>query len=275
MKLIIAATDFSPVSLNAVQYAADMATCTNSDITLLHVCEMPLPLSEVPVSAIDMDSLAERAGEMLNNIKATLEKSHSTLVVRTEIRIGASVLNEIRDYCTVTSPFAIVIGANTGSGIDRLLLGNTAALLAQELEWPLLVVPANLKFTPIRNVGLASDFEDITDTTPTHELKNLIGEFRAKLHVLHVTKGSGHYDYTAEQAAFTELSGLLKDLHPSYHIVNNGNLDEEISVFAVRNKLDLLIVVPKKHTLVGKLLHRSHTKQVLLHTHFPVMALHA
>jgi hypothetical protein len=37
MKTIIAPTDFSPVSLNAVNFAADMAVSVDSSLLLFHV----------------------------------------------------------------------------------------------------------------------------------------------------------------------------------------------------------------------------------------------
>ena len=42
MQNIIAPTDFSTVSLNAVNYAADMAMATNSGLLILHANEPPL-----------------------------------------------------------------------------------------------------------------------------------------------------------------------------------------------------------------------------------------
>jgi len=33
-------------------------------------------------------------------------------------------------------------------------------------------------------------------------------------------------------------------------------------------------VLPKRHGLLDKLIHKSHTKQLVLHSHVPVMAFH-
>jgi nucleotide-binding universal stress UspA family protein len=52
-------------------------------------------------------------------------------------------------------------------------------------------------------------------------------------------------------------------------------VDKGIIDFAEGNELDMLIVLPKRHGLIDSLMHRSHTKQLVLHSHVPVMALHA
>jgi nucleotide-binding universal stress UspA family protein len=273
MKLIIAATDFSNVSLNAVEYAASMAIATNSNLALFHVCEVPLPLSEVPISSIDMQSLIDDANATISRLKLKLNESYKGLHISTEVRLSSSIFEQLRDYCTVNSPFAVVIGSNATGALERFMLGNTAVSLAQDLEWPLIVVPPTATFTSIRNVGLASDFEDVQHSTPLAELINVITAFNARLHVVHV-KESGKPDREKDHQEFTNLREMLKNLHPSYHIVSNAHIDKEIHNFAERNKLDMLIVIPRRHGMLGKLLHKSHTRQIVLHAHIPTMAIH-
>jgi len=272
MRLIIAATDFSPVSLNAVQYAANMATATNSDLALFHVCEVPLPLTEVPMSSDDTQALIDDATEELNKLKDKIEESNKGLNISTEVRLGSSVLEQLEDYSAVTSPFCVIVGANATGAFERFMLGNKAVALARQLEWPLIVVPDGIRFSAIRNVGLASDFE-IPASAMIAELKNFVGVFGAKVHVLHVIPGekSEHERHTE---AFTKFTALLEELHPSYHIVNNVGIDNEILRFAERNDLDMMIVVPKPRSIIGSIFHRSHTRQAILHSTIPVMALH-
>ena len=70
------------------------------------------------------------------------------------------------------------------------------------------------------------------------------------------------------------LQEMLAGLKPNYHFITNKDIDEGIIDFAEKNHIDLLIVLPKRHGLLDKLVHRSHTKQLVLHSHVPVMALH-
>jgi nucleotide-binding universal stress UspA family protein len=68
---------------------------------------------------------------------------------------------------------------------------------------------------------------------------------------------------------------MLQGINPQYHFITNENTDEGIIEFAEKNNIDLLVVLPKRHDLLTKLLNRSHTKQLVLHSHVPVMALHS
>jgi nucleotide-binding universal stress UspA family protein len=106
------------------------------------------------------------------------------------------------------------------------------------------------------------------------EIKALIKLFGAELHIIHVN-GDSERIYTEETK---EESGILQkqldDLNPVYHFLSDTDIDRSLSEFAEKNQLDLLIAVPKEHNLIDKLVHKSHTKQLVLHTHIPVMSIH-
>jgi len=45
MRTIVAPTDFSSVSINALNYAADLAAAIEADLILLHVVQIPITVS--------------------------------------------------------------------------------------------------------------------------------------------------------------------------------------------------------------------------------------
>ncbi|MEO5563690.1 MAG: hypothetical protein ABIR18_09655, partial [Chitinophagaceae bacterium] len=106
------------------------------------------------------------------------------------------------------------------------------------------------------------------------EIKALVKKFHALLYVIHInTNHEEEYDSEIiEQSA--SLHKMLKGLRPQYHFLNNTGVEKGLSDFSERNKLDLLIIVPKKHTLLRKLFHKSCSKSLALHTHVPLMAIH-
>ena len=67
---------------------------------------------------------------------------------------------------------------------------------------------------------------------------------------------------------------MLYDLHPFYRFLDYDDIENGLEEFAETNKLDLLITVPKRHNIIDKLFHKSHSKNLVLHTHVPVMAMH-
>jgi len=272
MKTIIVATDFSPSSLNAANYAADMALFIHADILLLHVCQLPISYSEIPVP-IDVEDAEVDIERALNEIKSQLvKKTNGKLRVRTNVKLGVFFYQELRTVCRSTNPYAVVMGSQGTSASERLFFGGHTVHAVKHLKWPIITVPPGVTFSPIKKIGFASDFSDVLKTTPLDEIMALVNDFDAELHILHTEsdlESNPNADFESRL-----LAEMLEPLKPKYHIIANKNADDGIINFAEKNKIDLLIVLPKMHDLLDSFLHKSHSKQMVLRSHVPVMALH-
>ena len=71
MKIIVAPTDFSTISLNAVNYATDMACILGANLALVHVCPIPVSLSDVPVPPYPFEELISDAERKMEELKNT------------------------------------------------------------------------------------------------------------------------------------------------------------------------------------------------------------
>ena len=273
MKTIIAATDFSPLSLNAVNYAADMACMTNAQLVLFHVYAVPIAMGDIPVANYDIDQLEEEATMLIGRLKEKLlDRTDKQIFIHTEVRAG-DVITELLDYCSKVNPHLVVIGAESASGIERAMFGGKTLSAIKKIQCPLLVVPPFTKFRNIRKIGLACDMSEVTASVRVNEIKELVREFNAELYVLHVMDETRH-TFNPE---IVEESGLLQelldDINPKYHFISDPVIEKGILEFA-ENKLDLLIIIPKKHSLVSRLFRYSRSKELVLHAHMPVMSIH-
>jgi nucleotide-binding universal stress UspA family protein len=273
MRTIIAATDFSTNSLYAAYYAADMARMIGARLTLIHVNTIPVPVSEITLPN-STEQIKTEAGEQIKNIKEKLlDRTDGRIIIDSIIKSG-EVLNKISEYCESVKPYAVVMGAESAGTLERLLFGGKSLLAVSKLRWPLIIVPIYTLFKNIRKIGLACDFREVEETLRIPEIKDLVTEFKAELHVLHIT-GETRDSFCAETGNESELlHKMLEDLRPKYHFLNDVDIEKGINDFAERNKLDLLIIVPKKHNMINKIFNHSHSKRLVLHAHVPVMSLH-
>jgi nucleotide-binding universal stress UspA family protein len=271
MKTILVATDFSDAAVNAAKYATDMALTINADILLLHVYHIPVTYSEIPAVVSPGDQMQD-AERNINHLKERLiPKTNGKLNIATEVRTGL-FFEELKTVCERINPYAVVMGSQGTTATERLLFGSHTVYAMKHLLWPLLTVPPKVKFSSIKKIGLACDFNKVVDTTPADEIKTLVNDLHAELHILN----TGKKEVFNPEIVFE--SGLLQEmlaaLKPEYHFITSENTDEAIMDFAETNNIDLLVVLPKRHGLLEKLLLKSHSKQLVLHSHVPVMALH-
>ena len=274
MKTIIVPTDFSPIATNAMNFAADMAVNINASLLLLHVYQVPVSMTDVPVVMASSEELRKNTEAKIQEMKNAITHTTSGKVkIYTDIRMG-DVSDEIKDVCKHIKPFAVIMGTRGASGIERILFGSTTLTAIRHLTWPVIVVPPGKEYgTGIKKIGFACDFEKVVETTPIQFIKNMVKEFGAELHVLNVDYESKHFKPETPEESLM-LHTLLEDLNPSYHFINHADVEDGINEFVEENNIDLLITIPKKHKLLDSLFKQSSTKQLVTQSHVPVMCVH-
>jgi len=271
MKTIVVATDFSAAASNAAKYAADMALAIHADLFLLHVYQIPVVYFEIPV-ALAADDIQDHAEKHMTKFKEELlSKSNGQIQIETAVREG-NFFEELKTICEYRQPYAVVLGSKGKTAAERMLYGTHAVYVMKHLEWPVITVPHGAMFSSIKRIGLACDFNDVLGTVPVEEIKVLVNDFNAALYVLNTGARDEYNPDVLEQSAL--LQRMLGKITPVYHFITDSNTDEGIMRFADTNNIDLLIVLPRHHSLIDKLIHSSHTKQLVLHSHVPVMAFH-
>lgn len=274
MKTIIVPTDFSPAALNAVNYAADMAIQIKAGLLLVHVYQVPVTVTEGTMLMLSITELQEAAEISMKKLKEKLQHiTPATLTINTETVLG-DVTDEIERICTKIKPLAVVMGTTGHSAAERLLLGSTTLAVIKQVNSPVICIPKGKEYgNGIQKAGLACDFKEVAETTPANTIKNFIQEFNAHLHIINIDYDNEQTtEETPEQSALLQTS--LQELNPVYHFIHNKDVEDGISEFAEKNNLDLVIIIPKKHSLSEKLFKKSTTRNLIFESHIPVMCVH-
>ncbi len=274
MKTIIVATDFSPVALNAAYYAVNMAKTQGANILLFNVYEV-LPNYGEMVMDVDVVDLKKSAQtEMLKFKKILLEQNNINFNVRTDVRTDVRMgifKDELNAVCETEQPYAVIMGSQGKSAAEHFLMGSHAGKTINHFAWPIITVPPEVTFSTVKKIAVAYDFKLEIQENLINDIKLLAKDFNASVDILNV----------ADEAEFNEnfvfLSRILEDtfkpINIKYNLVTAHHSDEGILKFVDENNIDLLVVMPKHHNLFQKLFQKSHSKQLVLHSHVPVMAL--
>ena len=274
MKTIIVPTDFSPIATNAMNFAADMAANIDATVTLLHIYQVPVSMTDVPVVLVSSDDLRKSSEEKLEILKQDLTHVTSGKIkIYTEARLG-DIVDELEEVCNHVEPFAVIMGTKGSSGVERILFGSTTLSAIRHLKWPVIVVPPDKEYgAGIKKIGFACDFNKVVENTPIQFIKNMVKEFGAELHVLHVDHDNKNFKPETPEESLM-LHTLLEDMDPNYHFIDNPETEVGINEFVESNNIDLLITIPKKHKLLEGLFKPSSTKQIVTKSHVPVMCVH-
>ena len=273
MKTIIVPTDFSAISNNAIDYAIDLAKATGSSILLFHAYQVPVSMTDVPIVLLSVEDLQKSNESKMDDVKKSVQgRTGNSIKIYAETKLGDTV-DELEEVCAKVKPFAVVMGTKGATGMERVLFGSTTLTTIRHLNWPVIVVPPGKKYSTIKKIGFACDFREVVHTTPTHFIKDFVKEFNAELHVLNVDYKNSHFKPNTPQESVL-LHTLLEDLNPKYDFIEDANIEVGIEKFAEKNNLDLVITIPKKHKLLEGLFRKSHTKDLIFHSHLPIMCVH-
>jgi nucleotide-binding universal stress UspA family protein len=278
MKTLLVPTDFSSVSVNALNYAVDMAQAINAGLVLLHVYNVPVSFTDVPVEPVNtvtMEEVKRSSEERLEELKRNLVAVTSGKIeILTESRPGETV-EELQQFCKSVDPMAIVMGSHGATGFERMIMGSTTLNAIRHLKCPVIVVPPGTTYHGIRKIGLACDFDNVVQSTPVEYIKNIVREFGADLYVLNVQSeadAEGNWGEPIMDTAY--LDAMLEDVKPSYIQLTGKDVVESINNFAEKNNLDLVMVIPKKHRFIDSLFHKSQSRELITHAHIPIVSIH-
>lgn len=272
MKLIVVPTDFSPLADNALKYGMDLATAMGSSLMIVHVYQIPISYSEVPLITVSLEEIKKASEERLAELKHNIETITSgRLVVYAESRLG-DVGDEIKKLNKTLQPFAVVMGSRGVTGAGKFFLGSNSLSVINNTTTPVIVVPPGGRFTPYKKIGLTTDFKAVVDKTPVVPVRALVNFFNAELHVLHVDYKQRNFNPGVPEQTLN-LDMLLSGMNPTYDFIENKNVNEGINEFSEKNNIDLIITIPQKHSFLESLFEKSITRELLHHTHIPVMCI--
>ncbi len=277
METLLVPTDFSPTAKNAALYALQLAEqLAAKKIVLYHSYEIPVTIDPmVPgIQMLDMESLKEDSEKGLEIFKQELLALASGINIDTISEYGA-LTQGLDDVCSKVNAGLVVMGITGGGVLEEKLIGSYTLSVAKHTKLPVIIVPANARFTRIEEIMLTSDFDKADKAIPVDLVRKILAETKAKLFVFNIEEDEviEKYPSTIMGESYA-IHSLLQDMNPEYHYSTNTNYVEAVNDFAVEYQIDLIISIPKKHGFFERLFTTSHTKQLAFHSHVPLMVIH-
>ena len=278
MRTILVPSDFSDASLNAALFALGFAEQVGArKIIFYHTYNIPITVTADPtlynVENLDFEELKSAAQNGLKEFEAQLNDiSHPDIEISLLANYGY-LTEDIHKACLDTNAELIIMGSSGGGILTENIIGSDTVIVARESTIPVIIVPANTPFRPLKKILLVSDFVDIKTTMPDQQIKMLVEATKGELHVLNIASDSYESFNSGSQECFTLLD-LLDPIEPIFHFEVCQDFVKGINNFANKMEADIVIVVPKKHGFFESLFYKSRTKELAFHCCLPILAMH-
>lgn len=270
MKTILAPTDFSGSSINAINYAADLALSINANLILFHAIPFPIAVSEISVPGDFMDDMMEASQKDMDELCKDIRfRTKGKISIKSGIAVG-SVENEIENISSKEKPLAIVVGIRNSKSLERALMGSTVFHIMNHVGYPTVIVPENALFNEIKNIGLACDFKKSNEEIPFETIKEWLSLFKANIEIINIA--GNDKDFKAEQLAeSTSIEIRLNAFKPHFNFLTSDNIADKLNEFVNTHPLDLLMVFPRNHGVFG-LFHKSKSGFIINHSQLPILS---
>ena len=142
IRRILCPIDFSESSLDALAYALSLAEEADARLTLLHVVELPLVLSQEPLALeVDLTRIREAGvADARRRLHALIpEHARAYCTVETTVVEGRSHVEILRQAAEQQSDL-IVMGVHGRGVVDRLIFGSTTHHVIRAAPCPVLCV---------------------------------------------------------------------------------------------------------------------------------------
>jgi nucleotide-binding universal stress UspA family protein len=277
MKSILVPVDFSEPSSEAFRLAVDLANRYHAVLKLLHVQGVPMtdPYAEVATAEVDA-MLEERLHERMQRmVKALGEESEAMANVvkavefRTVVRTGFAA-GEISRLAREEDADWIVMGTRGAGGISGALFGSVTAAVVGRSDRPILAVPHGVPLKPFRHIACAID-SPLGEGDLLHELDELAANFEADLTFLHVVEEV----QAATSGVISESLNAYRSMHghgqAKGEVLSGHDVEEALASYCEENEVDLLVMIREHHPFLQKLIHRSMTRRLAMHTQVPLL----
>lgn len=276
MTTILIPTDFSDSAAAAIRYAAALATNTKTGKLVLYntYAMPPVTNSDISFSFVEMDGLRRLSEEELQRSKALAVSLCPPDVQVETLSDYGFVEQQINDAVQKEHADLIIMGIEDMSALEEVLAGSSAMHIVHHTHTPVLMVPPNAKWQPIKNIAWACDYKNLNKTTPVWSIKPFLQATGARLHVVHNDPEHKQSD-EALAASRQQIQEWFTGVEVTFALSEEKDLKEAINQYVIANRIDMLVAISKKHNWLEGLFAPSHTKQLAFSAHVPVLCVQA
>lgn len=274
MKLILAATDFSKASYNAINYAAEIAKRAKANLVLLHTHHPVLVMAEAPVILPAPEVIEKDSMKQLRKIRSRLITKHGRgLNVELSFMEGLAA-DVICSYASENKADLVVVGTHGAGYLEEKLIGSVTSELIAECKSPVLSVSPKSKFKGLKKIVLATDYQQLSGKNLLNPIKEMADIFHSHISVLNVIEKQNDFPTVSQAVEGIKLEEFLQAHNHSFHVAVNNDVVNGINSFIDATRMDMVVMVPRHHTFFKTLFNKRNSKAMAFHTQIPLLTIH-
>jgi nucleotide-binding universal stress UspA family protein len=260
---ILVPVDFSPVSLQALDYAVALAAAPSAEVAVLHITDPgdPGPSHKEftsPEHLMHLLARDHRVGRMKH--RCLIEEGPvAATILRQRQRLGSDL---------------VVMGTHGAGTLKRKWLGTQTTAVMGRSPVPVLAVPEAAVFSGLKKVAVATDLAE-SDLEAIQETVSLLAPFSPELLFIFIQPSPR--EAVPAEYRMEEVSPQIRQFidYPAvrFYISSHPGLLEGLDSFSRTSDASMLVMVTHARRFAEKLLAPAATLQMARRTAVPLLAI--
>ena len=275
---ILVATDFSNEAYNALLYSTRLFAKQECEFYILNVYDRYTPIQKKAkhekVDMAKIEKLKEESVEGLTKTfhKINLDDSNDLHRFKTISKRGS--LNQVVTETTETLKIDLVVMGNKGqTGAKEIFMGNNTLKVINSMEeCPLLAVPKEVAYIPIKEIAFITDFKKGCNLNTLNPLLLILKLLNAHLKIVHLREEEILNALQESNRKLLEVS--LKGIGHSFEAIYEFSSKANAMYSFIKNReITLFSFVYSKKGFLKRLLQEPVIKDLSIYSNVPFLVL--
>lgn len=274
MRKILIPTDFSENAWHAISYAMMLFKDESCVFYLLHTYSPAFYRMDYVVGGPEFSAIPDVGVDIS---LAGLEKTRQDIREefpndRHQIELVSSfntLTDEIRELSESKDIDLIVMGTQGASGAKEVFLGTNTVFVIRKATVPVLAVPENARYHPIRTMLFPSGYLSRYIREELRPVLDLARLQSSRILLLHIREEGGLTDRQKDHKA--HLERCLEELDYETVEEEGGLMPDAILKYVEEHPIDLLVMMNRRHSFFERLIVRQNIDQIGFHIHIPFL----
>lgn len=261
MNRLLFPTDFSEVSKQAYQYTTAFAGHLGAEISVMHAYQTNYRWQNILQSRALSRQYYRQLEEFAREEDGRVPPHVSLMLRKGKPEEQIPLASEKSSYRY------IVMGKKNAYQAFLKILGSKTTQVSAQSNAPVLVIPSNLTYRPIRNILVVGGEYRLLNKTVQSHILSLSLLFNANLHYIDVNNGDSTWRYNKE--ILNRSNFLIQKSIPEEYAV------ESLFDYSYENQMDLMVMLPKRQQLFENLFRYGYLNYQLDKVDIPLLVFHS
>lgn len=269
MKKFLFLADVKEVSLEHLSYALSFAEIMGAEI---HICYVSHTLETTKIKSSDIHPLAvfyntNTIDEDETAFKAYENKIKESILDYKELLEHAkfhflkdNFVDAVNNICIEQKIDLVIVKTNTDGKLHNFLYHSHTLELLNTIKTPLLILPKNVAYQPIKKIAVASLLKG-NESTVINEMHQLFNKRNINFNCVYFTD--------SEKNVPTDFKNVQID------IVQGASFEKGIKDYLITNNINIIGTFHRDLSYWNRLFKKSYTESLIYQIQVPIFVLHS